>query len=349
MERTRVERTRVVGVWGRISWGSIIAGVITVIAISMLLSILGSSVGLFMFDPTSSSPVSGIGTTMGIWTVVSLLLSLAAGGFVAGKLAGADGMIHGFVVWATTFIIGTVFVVMLAASAVRMTTNILGSVTSAAGSIISSVGSGIGSGVSNLADEAQNIFGDIEFNSEGDNTSVREDVRTALRKSGVREFQPEYLQNQMGAIKSDFDRSLKRLLTNPNDADNIINAFLERVKTRGERFADNIDRDDLNRAIANNSNLTKAEADKAVDEYIELIDKTKANAQEQIQNLEQSVEKAKQDWEVFKQNAREEAEKATNAAAWSGIISFFAMLIGAGVAVFMGSLGTRRTQEGYQV
>ncbi|WP_029904233.1 hypothetical protein [Prevotella sp. 10(H)] len=343
-----MERTKFVGVWGRVSWGSVIAGVITVIAISILLSILGSSVGLFMFDPTSGDPVSGIGTTMGIWTVVSLLLSLAAGGFVAGKLSGSDGMIHGFLVWASTLIIGIIFVVMIAASAVRLTTNILGSVTSAAGSILSGAGSMVGSGVSGLADEVQNVFGDIEFDAGDENTNVRQDIRTALRKSGVKEFQPEYLQNQMKGVKTDFDRSVKRLATHPNDAESIINSFLDKVKKRGETYAQNINRDDLNKAIANNSNLSKAEVDKAVDEYIELIDKAKTQGQEQIQNLEQSIDQAKRDLEAFKQKALEEADKATNAAAWSGIISFISMLIGAVLCIYMGFFGTRKTRQGYE-
>jgi len=344
-----MQKTRFVGVWGRISWGSVFAGLITVIAISILLSILGSSIGLFMFDPTDSHPMSGIGTTMGIWTVVSLLLSLAAGGFVAGKLSASDGMIHGFLVWSLTLIVGIVFVVMLASSAVKLTTNILGSVTSAAGSILSGAGSVVESGVSGLADEAQKIFGDIDMNSDEDDTNVRDDVRAALRKSGVKEFQPEYLQNQMKGVKSDLDKSVKKLVTNPNDAENIINGFLDRVKKRGDTYAQKIDREDLVKAISNNSNLTRAEADKAVDEYMILIDKARAQGEEQIQNLEQSVEKAKRDWETFKENAKIEADKATNAAAWSGIISFLSLLIGAALCTFMGSLGSRKTKEGYEV
>ena len=36
---------------GRVSWGSVFGGVMTVLAVSVLLSILNSSIGLFMFDP----------------------------------------------------------------------------------------------------------------------------------------------------------------------------------------------------------------------------------------------------------------------------------------------------------
>ena len=40
------------------SWGSVFGGVMTVLAISVLLSILNSSIGLFMFDPLSDHPVA---------------------------------------------------------------------------------------------------------------------------------------------------------------------------------------------------------------------------------------------------------------------------------------------------
>ena len=48
------------GLKGRVSWGSVFGGVMTVLAISVLLSILNSSIGLFMFDPLSDHPVAGI-------------------------------------------------------------------------------------------------------------------------------------------------------------------------------------------------------------------------------------------------------------------------------------------------
>ena len=343
-----MERVRFFEIKGRISWGSIIAGVITVIAVSILLSILGSSIGLFMFDPASAHPTSGIGTTMGVWTVVSLLISLGLGGFVAGKLAGADGMIHGFVVWATTFIVTVIFVVMLAVSTVKLAVNILGSVSSVAGNVVSGVGSAVGSGVSELGDQVGDLFGDIDFSDEMNGDEVRQDIRQALRKSGVKEFQPEYLQKEFKGVKSDLQKSVKKLVTNPNDADKIANAFLERVKTRTDEAFQDVNRDDLTKAIANNSSMSKAEVDKAVDEYIVLINKAKMEGKEQIANLEQSIENAKQEWQVMKQNALEEADKATNSAATSGIISFIAMLIGAILCSYMGFMGTRKTREGYE-
>jgi len=344
-----MERIRVTPIIKRISWGSIIAGVVTVFAISILLSILATSISLFQFDPQSSEPVSGIGTTIGIFTVISLILSLAAGGFVVGKLAGTDGIIHGFIVWATTMIAAVIFMAFLTVGTVRMAGNILGSVTSMAGNVLSGVGSVVEGSGSAIGDVAQGIFGDMDFSGETDNQQVRQDIRQALRKSGVKELQPEYLNKQMKSVKSDFDRSIKKLATNPNDADAIINNFLDRLSNRTEGIAQNIDRDDLTRAIANNSNLSKAEVDKAADEYIELIDKARTQGQEQIENLKQNIENAKQEIEVMKQKALEEADKASNAAGRAAMISFFALLIGGGICAGAGFFGAKMTRERYEV
>ncbi len=344
-----MERVKFTDLRRRISWGSIFGGVITVLAISFLLSMVATSIGFFKFDPLASEPMSGIGTTVGIWTVISLIVSLAAGGFVAGKLAGADGVIHGFLVWATTLIVAVVMIASLAVSAVKLTGNILGSVTSVAGSVVSGVGSAVGSGVSAIAGQAENIFGDLDITDDMDGNEIRQDVRQALRRSGVKEFQPEYLRNQMNGVKSDLQRSVKRLVTNPNDADVIINRFMDRLQTRTDKAFQNVNRDDLTRAIANNSNLSKAEVDKAVDEYTVLIENGIEKGKEQIENLKGSIEQAKQDWQQLKQDALVKADKASNAAGRSTLISFFAILVGAVLCAFAGAFGTRKTKEGYEV
>ncbi|USS96548.1 hypothetical protein M5J15_06780 [Serratia symbiotica] len=77
----------------------------TVLAVLLLLSTLGTSLGFSIVDPTSDDPVNGAGTTVVVWSAVSIIISLAAGVFIAGRLAANDGLIHGFLVWASSLII----------------------------------------------------------------------------------------------------------------------------------------------------------------------------------------------------------------------------------------------------
>ena len=333
----------------RVSWGSIFAGVVTVLAISMLISMLVTSIGLYQFDPLDKDPASGIGVTVGIGTAISMIVSFLIGGFVAGKLAGTDGVIHGLVVWAVTSIVAILMVVFMAVGAVKMTANVLGSVTSVAGSVLSDVGSMAGKGASKLAGQAKDLFGDIDFKSGIKGDSIRPEVRRALRKSGVKELNPDYIHRQLRAVKGDLKKTVKKIAANPDRAEQLIDGFGNRLQRLAKQFTGNINREDVSRAIANNTNLSKAEADRAVDQYVNMIDDAAAQANEMLDKLEQDVQKAKQEWQEIKQKALEDAEKAASAAATSALISFFAMLIAAVLCCWAGYYGARKTWQGYEV
>lgn len=81
----------------RIRWGPIIAGIFVAIATQLILSALGTAIGLI----TASS-----GTVTGIWTVVTLLIALFIGSWVAAAgcspMNKKTAMLHGLILWATT-------------------------------------------------------------------------------------------------------------------------------------------------------------------------------------------------------------------------------------------------------
>ncbi len=330
---------------GRVSWGSVLGGVMTVLAISVLLSILNSSIGLFMFDPLSEHPVSGIGAAVGIGSAVILVVGMAAGGFVAGKLAGMDGIIHGFLVWATTLIVAVILGIFLAVGTAKMTANALGAVSSVTGSVLSGAGNVVGSGVSALSGEAEELFGKVDFNATLKDGDIPQNIRTALVKSNVKELQPDYLKKQLEEVKNDLSKSIKTIVASPQETDETLNGFLGRLKQRAENLSKNIDREDLSKAIANNTNMSKVEADKTVEQYMDLIDDAKV----QIDNLETNLQKAIQEWEEVKHKALVAADKATDAAARSALVSFFAILFGAVLCCVAGAYGSRKTQERVEI
>jgi hypothetical protein len=89
----------------RMSWGAIFAGVTVVIAIQLLLNLLGAGVGAATINPQQGQqPGHGLAVGAAIWFVISTIISLFLGGWVAGRLAGIpnkrDGALHGFVTWA---------------------------------------------------------------------------------------------------------------------------------------------------------------------------------------------------------------------------------------------------------
>lgn len=342
---TIMKKLSFAGLKGRVSWGSVFGGVMTVLAISVLLSILNSSIGLFMFDPLSDHPVAGIGTAVGIGSAIILVAGMAAGGFVAGKLAGMDGMIHGFLVWATTLIVAVVLGIFLAVGAAKMTVNTLGAVSSVTGSVLSGTGDTVGNGVAALSEDAKELFGEIDFNATLKEGNIPQNIRTALLKSDVKELQPDYLQKQLAEVKDDLEASVKKIVRSPQQADESIDSFLDRLKQRTENISKNIDRNDLAKAIANNTNMSKAEANKTIDQYMNLLENARMEAGKQIDKLEVTLKKAAQEWKEIKHEALVAADKATDAAARSALISFLAILSGAVLCCIAGAYGSRKTQE----
>lgn len=128
----------------RISWAAIIAGVILVIAVQLLLSMLGLGIGLGLVSPnTNATPdASSFGIGAGLWWLVSSLVALALGGYIAAWLGGLttrfDGMLHGLVTWG----IATLLTFYLLTSAVG---GLIGGAFSMVGSGLSAAGSGISS------------------------------------------------------------------------------------------------------------------------------------------------------------------------------------------------------------
>ena len=134
----------------RISWGAVIAGAVVALAIALMLNALGAGVGATTIDATGrdSPSASSFGIGAAIWLLISNLIGLGVGGYVAARLSGTsdntDGTLHGLAVWGTTFLISAVLlgnlVSGIASTAVTGASNLLGGVAQGAGSAVSAVG-----------------------------------------------------------------------------------------------------------------------------------------------------------------------------------------------------------------
>ena len=126
----------------RISWAAIFGGVILVVTVQLLLSLLGAGIGLGTVNVNAGSTpdASSLGIGAGLWWVISSIIALGFGGYVAAWFAGIelrwDGLLHGLVTWG----IATLLTVYLLSSAIG---GIIGGGASALGSLTSAAGSGI--------------------------------------------------------------------------------------------------------------------------------------------------------------------------------------------------------------
>jgi ABC-type transport system involved in multi-copper enzyme maturation permease subunit len=325
----------------KISWGSVIGGVITALAVSLLLSTLGTSLGFSIVDPTSDDPVNGAGTLVVIWSGISIIVSLAAGAFIAGRLAENDGLIHGFLVWATSLIVAAVLGAMLVGSAVKVTGNALGAIASTSGSLLSGAGSVLGGGVSGLTDVSGKMFDKLNIDTNLEPEQLQADVITALKKSGLPSLQPEFMQQQLDGAKTDLSDAVKEFINLPDNSDAIMQNLIDKLKKRGEAITQDVDEGSLKKALSENTKMTSAEVDKTVTNLIHAKEKTAQLVNQRLGDVEVKITQARQEYTELKQKAREHAAVAADALSRAALWSFFALVIGAICSALAGLWGVR--------
>jgi hypothetical protein len=120
-----------------VSWAAVLAGGLGALALTVVLLILGSALGLASTSPWSGEGASAtaIGIGAAIWIVIVQWLSSAVGGYLSGRLrtkwvgvhtheAFFRDTAHGFLAWAAATIVMTVLVAGTAPSAITGAANL---------------------------------------------------------------------------------------------------------------------------------------------------------------------------------------------------------------------------------
>lgn len=256
----------------RIAWGAIFAGALIMLVTMLLLSLLGLGIGLGSINPASEQqPMQGLGLGAIIWWVLSNLIAVFVGGYVAGKLANVDfkgsGLLHGVIAWSLYTVIS--FYIL---------TTTVGAIFSGVGSALTKSVSTIGSGVGQMVEKGkekglnlETLLNQVQGNNQSDTLLKSEDIANVVKD----------------------------------------------VIFKDGKLDRNIQRQDIENAIAQNTKYSKEQVSKASDEVYK-----------KYQQAMSKVEEVKQDVEVVN-------EKASKAAIWS----FVALLIGAILAALGGKTG----------
>ena len=316
-----------------LSWGSIFAGVVTFIALFMTFSLIGSAIGFGMVEPTSNNPLDGVGTGLMIWTVVTLILSLFGAGFVSGVAARRVGLVHGFLTWATSMIVTIVMLSYVTIGAFSVVGSLLGNIASAVGSGVENVASGTADVASKAFDEITGNMGDINTDQ------LETDVRDVLKDTDVSELQPNYLQDQVSDATSDITDAGKKIATDPNKADEIIDDLSTKLKDRATKISDSVDEEAISNAVAKNTDLNQQEAQEATQNIVNGLQKASDEAQQQIETAQQNLEQAKQDIDQAVKDARKKADEISDATAKASIWGFIAMVLGLVLTSIGGMVG----------
>lgn len=327
-----------------ISWQSIIAGAITTLAISVVMAVLGVALGFTVVNPRSDHPTSGLGTAFGVWGVISVLVSLAAGGFAAGMFSAGKGAEHGFMVWALVLVVGALFSGVAVGTAVRTVGSIVRGIGSGAASVASTVGGTVGDTVSgwahNAMDGVQRHVG-LEFDAD----QLGDKVSETLRDTGVETLQPDYLKQKMREAKGDLRVMMHDIRTNSDNYQSVINDFLVKQKDRFASITNGVNKDAAVNALMKKRGITREEAREAVDNAVFAYQKAIDKAGEAIDDVQQQVQETKEHLAQAADQARISADHFASSMARSALAAAVALVLGAAVCMYAGYIGNRYSPE----
>lgn len=246
--RTEVETTAPRTGW-RLSWGAILAGALIVLAVQLVLSLLGAGIGFSMVEPTEGgTPGAGsFGMGAGIWWVVTYIVALVAGGYVAARLAAAtiplDGMLQGIVTWATALMV-TIYLL-----------------TTAVGGIIGGAFNVIGGSMSGATEQLRNVAPQLAGS-------------TGMVANPLQDRAKELLQQQTGAVDP--------AQLDPAEAEREISALLPQLAMTGER--NDQARGRITAIMASKLSISQDEANTRLNATQAEIDRTKTQAANTARN-----------------------------------------------------------------
>lgn len=310
-----------------ISWRAILAGLVCVISISFLLNLLGLSFGFGTIDPAEeSNPLSGVGTGALIWWIVSNLIALFAGGYVAARVGVSfyhkSGIVQGLMTWALyTFISAWL-------------------VTSAIGGIISGVGNTIGSVLSSgSSSQQQQTQGQQQANQQQSqqlNISLeqaKQEFYSLLEDTGKPALDPQRVEDQAEGVMQSAEERARTAAERPGQIDAQVEQIFSQARNQFEDQYEALDKEALVNVLTERTDMSEEEARRTVDNYVS-----------QYENVRQQSEQFLQQ---AKQQAQEAAGNITDAMADAALYLFIALLLGAIVAAAGGATGVKNLRSDY--
>ncbi|RYZ59962.1 MAG: hypothetical protein EOP07_02410 [Proteobacteria bacterium] len=323
-ETKYLEVERPLSIIKRISWPAVLGGVVVALAVQLLLSLLGLGIGASTIDPLAEqNPLSGLATGTGIWFAITTIISLYAGGWVAGRLAGMnrrlESSLHGVLTWAFTALIAFYFVNSMLTSAV----------SSMAG-VVKSGASMVGQGVASVAPQITQVAKE-QLSANGiDISNIKSEATTLLRQTGKPALQPENMEKQADAAATDAGNTAQTAAGNPGATDAELTGLIDRVFSRGEATLNEVDKTALVNVLVARSSMSPEEASQTVDRW-------QASALVAKQKYDQAKVAAEQ-------KAREIGDVTAKNVSKAALLSFIALVLGAIAATLGGINGMPRNE-----
>ncbi|GAB3535244.1 hypothetical protein GCM10027443_23870 [Pontibacter brevis] len=270
-------------------------------------------------DPAEEqNPMAGLGTGTLIWWIVSMLISLFAGGWVAGRLAGMptgfDSILHGILTWGLFTLLSF-----------YLLTTTIGSLISGVGSVVGRTLSLAGQGVAAVAPQAaEAIQGELQERNINFQTAKQE-ARQILQQTGRPELQPENIEQEARQAGSQVQGAAGEAAADPQSASSTFDEVMNRLYGRGSDVASAADREAAVNVIMERTGKSRAEANEIVDSWISTYEQAKAQYKETRAQVSQQAQQVGGD--------------VASAISKAAIYAFFGLLLGAIAAAVGGKVG----------
>ncbi len=219
-----------------LSWSAIFAGLVTALAVSICLSFLIATLGSSQMDFTSSSPFRGSFLSIGLGSLIVMLISLASGGFIAGRFAETAGVIHGFLTWSLI----TLFMTLQSIHVVSSTANLSAKTVEASTSIIQQTVNSLSPLFSKI-----NSDGFEKFFAEKDDNGINFDTLNrqlhSLLNKGIPALNPDRLKQTYQAALNDIGSAITALKNDPSHYSSILNNLRNKLFHRLEALTAKFD------------------------------------------------------------------------------------------------------------
>ncbi len=244
----------------RVSWSAIFAGFFCAFALQIVFTLFGIGFGHSLIAAPFSGEETASPTAGGIYWLVTGVMSLFAGGFVAGRLSGVplvpSAAMHGVVVWALATVSAAVLTVSTA-------TSVVGGAASTVSQAATQVGDAVGT---MLPEDIGNVIPDelpqsVQQELFGRNLTIS-DVRREAREIATElldQQERERAREVAGAAAAD-------VLRTPSDAARDIQDAVDRL-IGPDRVIGEEERTELVNALQQRLDLPQGEAEAIVDRW----------------------------------------------------------------------------------
>lgn len=313
----------------RISWGAIFAGTVIAMGLMVLFTTLGIGFGAASIDPLYNEDApGGLGTGSAIYIVVTQLISLFIGGYVASRLAGVpreqSALIHGASVWALSTLVLAYLAITGAGAAFGAATTVLKNGAQAA----------ISAGQAVLPEDID-LPNPVDIASGVSIDDLPPEVQTALRRQGI--TRDNIAQEAQEALRSVVSRQEQQnavqavqstaadAITSPGDIPSDVRDLIDRLFGGPDAVLSEEDRVEALAVIERRFGITPQEAE----QFLASVEQRAAEAAEQV---EQAAAEARQ-------TALEAAEAAADHVRNAAFLLSLASILGLAAALGGGHVG----------